>query len=83
SDQYDVKLQIAGFNLGYDETVVRPGGREGSLSIWYFAKGDFIAVDAINDAKAYVTGKKLLEMGRNAPSAVISDAAADLKQLLA
>ncbi|MBW8321077.1 MAG: FAD-dependent oxidoreductase, partial [Rhizobium sp.] len=83
SDQYDVKLQIAGFNLGYDETVVRPGGREGSLSIWYFAKGEFIAVDAINDAKAYVTGKKLLEMGRNAPSAVVSDAAADLKQLLA
>ncbi|MFN3961311.1 MAG: NAD(P)/FAD-dependent oxidoreductase, partial [Parvularculaceae bacterium] len=35
SDQYDVKLQIAGFNLGYDETVTRPGAREGSLSIWY------------------------------------------------
>ncbi|MGX5665701.1 FAD-dependent oxidoreductase [Rhizobium daejeonense] len=83
SDQYDVKLQIAGFNLGYDDTVVRPGAREGSLSIWYFAGGEFIAVDAINDAKAYVTGKKLLELGRSIDKAVIADPSADLKVLLA
>ncbi len=83
SDQYDVKLQIAGFNLGYDETVVRPGAREGSLSIWYFHAGDFIAVDAINDAKAYVTGKKLLDMGRSVDRATIADPALDLKTLIA
>lgn len=82
SDQYDVKLQIAGFNLGYDETLVRPGMREGSVSIWYFRDGRFVAVDAINDAKAYVTGKKLLDLGIEPDRAVLSDAAADLKQLL-
>lgn len=83
SDQYDVKLQIAGFNLGYDETVVRPGARDGSLSVWYFHAGDFIAVDAINDAKAYVTGKKLLDMGRSVDRATIADPALDLKTLIA
>lgn len=83
SDQYDVKLQIAGFNLGYDQTVVRPGAREGSLSIWYFLGKDFIAVDAINDAKAYVTGKKLLELGKPVDPALISDPELDLKSLLA
>lgn len=83
SDQYDVKLQIAGFNLGYDQTVVRPGAREGSLSIWYFEGSDFIAVDAINDAKAYVTGKKLLELGKSVDPALISDPELDLKSLLA
>lgn len=82
SDQYEVKLQIAGFNLGYDETLMRPGAREGSLSVWYFRQGQFIAVDAINDAKAYVTGKKLLDTGRQPERAVLLDAAADLKQLL-
>lgn len=82
SDQYDVKLQIAGFNLGYDETVVRPGMREGSVSVWYFRNERFVAVDAINDAKAYVTGKKLLESGIEPDRALLSDAAADLKQLL-
>ncbi|MHB0953118.1 MAG: NAD(P)/FAD-dependent oxidoreductase [Allorhizobium sp.] len=82
SDQYDVKLQITGFNLGYDETVVRQGARENSLSVWYYKNGRFIAVDAINDAKAYVTGKKLLELGRSADKAVIADPSSDLKQLL-
>ncbi len=82
SDQYEVKLQIAGFNLGYDETLSRKGAREGSLSVWYFREGRLIAVDAINDAKAYVTGKKLLDTGRQPDRAVLADAAADLKQLL-
>lgn len=82
SDQYDVKLQIAGFNLGYDETLVRPGAREGSLSVWYFRRGSFIAVDAINDAKAYVSGKKMLESGIEPDRAMLADPGTDLKQLL-
>lgn len=83
SDQYDVKLQIAGFNAGYDETVLRPGQREGSHSIWYFRQGHFIAVDAINDAKAYVSGKKLLDLGREPDRAILADHSTDLKLLLA
>jgi 3-phenylpropionate/trans-cinnamate dioxygenase ferredoxin reductase subunit len=83
SDQYDVKLQIAGFNLGYDETLLRPGPREGAHSVWYFKNGTFIAVDAINDAKAYVCGKKMLESGINPDKTILADASADLKQLLA
>lgn len=83
SDQYDVKLQIAGFNLGYDSTVLRPGQREGSYSIWYYEAGTLIAVDAINDAKAYVAGKKLLDSGRSVDVAIISDPDLDLKSLLA
>ena len=83
SDQYDVKLQIAGFNLGYDETVQRAGVRDGSVSVWYFRQGRFIAVDAVNDARAYVAGKKLLDLGRNVTPAQIADPATDLKLLLA
>lgn len=82
SDQYDVKLQIAGFGLGHDETIVRPGQREGSVSVWYFRQGRFIAVDAINDAKAYVTGKKLLDLGITPDRALLQDPAVDLKTLL-
>ena len=83
SDQYDVKLQIAGFGLGHDETLVRPGQREGSVSVWYFRQGKLIAVDAINDAKAYVTGKKLLEAGITPDRAALVDPQTDLKSLLA
>lgn len=82
SDQYDVKLQIAGFNLGYDATVSRVGTREGSRSIWYYREGQLVAVDAINDAKAYVTGKKLLDANRTVEPSVIADPTVDLKSLL-
>lgn len=81
SDQYDVKLQIAGFCMGYDDTLVRAGQREGSVSVWYFRQGRFIAVDAVNDAKAYVVGKKLLEMGRTPDRGLLEDPATDLKAL--
>lgn len=83
SDQYDVKLQIAGFNAGYDETVLRPGAREGASSVWYFKNGELIAVDAVNDAKAYVVGKKLLDAG--GPLQVrdaVADPGTDLKTLV-
>ncbi|MCW0000531.1 NAD(P)/FAD-dependent oxidoreductase [Pararhizobium sp. YC-54] len=82
SDQYDVKLQIAGFGLGHDETVVRKGQREGSVSVWYFAAGKLIAVDALNDAKAYVTGKKLIDLGLTPDRALLEDPQTDLKTLL-
>lgn len=82
SDQYDVKLQIAGFNLGYDETLVRLGAREGTHSVWYFRDGRFVSVDAINDATAYVVGRKLLELGITPNRAVLANPAGDLKELL-
>ncbi|MCJ8507635.1 NAD(P)/FAD-dependent oxidoreductase [Rhizobium lemnae] len=83
SDQYDVKLQIAGLNLGFDETFVRPGARPGSQSIWYFREKRFVAVDAINDAKAYVTGKKLLDSNMPLNRSILEDPTRDLKELLA
>ena len=53
------------------------------MSIWYFRAGDLIAVDAINDAKAYVAGKKMLENGITPPKESLADSSFDLKQLLA
>ncbi len=80
SDQYDAKLQIAGLNQGYDRVVVRDGGA--ARSHWYFAGETFLAVDAMNDPRAYMVGKRLLEMGRGIASDVAADASADLKPLL-
>jgi len=79
SDQYDVKLQIAGLNRGYDATVLRPGKREHSQSVWYFAGDRLLAIDAMNDALAYALGKKILEAGRTLPKAAAADPTSDLK----
>ena len=80
SDQYDVKLQIAGLNRGSDDAVPRPGKREGSQSVWYFAGDRLIAVDAMNDALAYALGKKIIEAHRTIPKEVAGDPSADLKR---
>jgi 3-phenylpropionate/trans-cinnamate dioxygenase ferredoxin reductase subunit len=82
SDQYDVKLQIAGLNRGYDQVVVRPGKRPGSQSVWYYREHALIAVDAMNDALAYALGKKALEAGKTIDAAIAGDPAADLKAAL-
>jgi 3-phenylpropionate/trans-cinnamate dioxygenase ferredoxin reductase subunit len=83
SDQYDVKLQIAGLNRGYDQVVVRPGKRLGSQSVWYYRQGALIAVDAMNDALAYAFGKKALESGKTISPAQAADPVVDLKAAIA
>ncbi|MBA4326309.1 MAG: pyridine nucleotide-disulfide oxidoreductase [Rhodobacter sp.] len=80
SDQYDLKLQIAGLNIGYDHIVTRKG--EGDVaSFWYYRGAELLAVDAMNDSRAYMVGKRLIEMGKSpAPEVIVSTP--DLKALL-
>ena len=82
SDQYDIKLQIAGLNSGYTHVVTRPGDKTGSTSFWYYAGDTLLAVDAMNDPRAYMIGKRLIEAGKTADPAVVADPDADLKPLL-
>ncbi|KPQ07284.1 MAG: ferredoxin--NAD+ reductase [Rhodobacteraceae bacterium HLUCCA12] len=80
SDQFDLKLQIAGLNTGYDRVVIRQ--TEGARSHWYYAGTRFLAVDALNDARAFMLGKRLLEAGRSPDPALVADPGCDLKSLL-
>lgn len=82
SDQYDVKLQIAGLNTGYDRVVTRQGEREGSVSFWYFRGGELLAVDAMNDPRAYMVGKRLIEAGKSPDAGAVADPGTDLKTLM-
>ncbi|XDA97847.1 FAD-dependent oxidoreductase [Sulfitobacter sp. LCG007] len=81
SDQYDVKLQIAGLNTGYDRVVTRPGAG-GSVSYWYYRDGSLVAVDAMNDARGYMVGKRLIDMGKSPDPETVANPDADLKPLL-
>ncbi len=82
SDQYDVKLQIAGLNTGYDRIVTRPADADGGASFWYFAADRLLAVDAMNDARAYMVGKRLIDMGKSPAPEAVANPATDLKALL-
>ncbi len=81
SDQYDTKLQIAGLNTGYDRIVIRDNGA-GARAHWYYQGDVLLAVDAMNDPRAYMVGKRLIEAGQSADAAALQDLGIDLKSLL-
>lgn len=81
SDQYDIKLQIAGLNTGYDHIVTR--ANEGaSISFWYYKGDTLLAVDAMNAPRDYMIGKRLIEAGKSPDRAAIADPETDMKALL-
>lgn len=80
SDQYDVKLQIAGLNTGYDQIVTRKG--ENAVSYWYYGGETLLAVDAMNDPRGYMIGKRMIENGISPDKAIVADPTSDLKSLL-
>ncbi|MEM9785459.1 MAG: FAD-dependent oxidoreductase [Pseudomonadota bacterium] len=82
SDQFDCKLQIAGLNRGYSEVYIRKGDAPGIQSNWYYKGGKLLAVDAMNDPRNYMIGKRLIEAGRSPAPATIMDPATDMKSLL-
>ena len=81
SDQYDCKLQIVGLNLGHDSTVIRPGPNDDVMSVWYYAGDRLLAIDAMNDPKAYAFGRKIIEDNKNPPKEVVADPETDLKAI--
>ena len=81
SDQYDVTLQIAGLGQGHDRIVTREGqGR--ARSHWYYKGDTLLAVDAMNAAKDYMVGRRLIEAGRTPDPAAVTDPGVDMKSLL-
>ena len=80
SDQYDVKLQIAGLNQGFDNVVARTG--DAGRSHWYYKAGQLLAVDAMNDPRAYMVAKRLIEAGKTVDPALAAGPSSDLKALL-
>ena len=80
SDQYDCKLQIAGLNTGYDQVVTRQG--ENSVSYWYYKENQLVALDAMNDPRAYMVGKRLIEAGKSPAQDAVGNPETDLKELL-
>jgi 3-phenylpropionate/trans-cinnamate dioxygenase ferredoxin reductase subunit len=78
SDQYDVKLQIAGLSQGYDEVALRGDPSSRSFAAYYLARGRLIAVDAINSPREFSLGKKLVSAGFEIDADVLRDPRTDV-----
>ena len=61
SDQFDLKLQIAGLSHGHDDVVTRGDHRAGrGFSCFYFKQGRLIAADCINRPQEFLFSKKVI-----------------------
>jgi 3-phenylpropionate/trans-cinnamate dioxygenase ferredoxin reductase component len=58
SDQYDIKLQIAGLADGFDSTDTVGDPASAHFSVEYRRDGRLIAVDAVNDARAHMLSRR-------------------------
>lgn len=61
SDQYDLKLQIAGLSQGYDQMVIRGDVQHSrSFAAFYLQAGRLIAADCVNRPQEFMLSKKLI-----------------------
>ncbi len=82
SDQYDIKLQIAGLNQGYDQLVIR-GDRHNSdsFAVFYFKEKKLIAADCVNRPLEFMISKKIIHENIPIHPDDFADESVDLKQL--
>jgi 3-phenylpropionate/trans-cinnamate dioxygenase ferredoxin reductase subunit len=82
SDQYDVKLQMAGLAISCDSHVIRGEPETGRFSIWHFKSEKLRAVEAVNMPLDYMAGRRLLEAGISPSIGQARDSSFRLKRLL-
>jgi len=73
SEQYDLKIQIAGISANFDNHIVKYNQAKEQFTVYYFQKNKIVAVDAINDQKAFMNGKKLIKLKREIPVEAIKN----------
>ena len=83
SDQYDLKLQIAGLSQDYDEIVVRGDPKDRKFAAFYLRNGTLIAVDAINSPPEFLASKKLIMSGAKLAPDVLGDTSISMKDIAA
>ena len=83
SDQYDMKLQIAGLSAGYDEAVVRGNPDEGgSFAVFYLKDGVLIATDTVNRAPEHMMSRRLIAAKAKIPAERLADENISMKEMV-
>lgn len=82
SDQYNLKLQIAGLSQDYEQVVVRGSMATDSFIVFYLQGGALIAVDSVNRPADFMMGKKLVAGRARVDASLLADDSVPLKSLV-
>jgi len=83
SDQYELKLQIAGLIDGADQTVRRGDPEMGRFAIFHLKQGRLIACEAVNAPPEYMGAQKLIAAGASPDPEKLRDPDVAMRALLA
>ncbi len=60
SDQYDLKLQVAGFPFDVDQTIVRGNPAEARFAVFHLSNQRLCQVEAVNAPAEFMGGRQLI-----------------------
>jgi 3-phenylpropionate/trans-cinnamate dioxygenase ferredoxin reductase subunit len=81
SDQYDLKLQIAGLARPTDTLVQRGDPASRKFAVFHLRDGVVAAVEAVNAAPEYLVGKKMIADGKTIAAETLADMSIPMKQM--
>ena len=81
SDQYDLKLQIAGLAKPGDRIVLRGDPAARKFAVFHLRDGAVAAVEAVNAAPEYLIGRKLIADGAPVAPERLADTAIPMKNI--
>jgi 3-phenylpropionate/trans-cinnamate dioxygenase ferredoxin reductase subunit len=81
SDQFDIRLQIAGLTAGFDQTVVRGTMESRKFSVFYFSDRHLLGVDSINRPADNLDARKLIAARKQVTPEQAADESISLKDL--
>ena len=81
SDQYDIKLQIAGMPIGVDNILIRGSISEAKFAVFHL-KGTIIkAVEAVNSPAEFMMGRKLIGAGKAVNREILQNPAISMRDV--
>jgi 3-phenylpropionate/trans-cinnamate dioxygenase ferredoxin reductase subunit len=81
SDQYDLKLQIAGLARSGDQIVVRGDPAARKFAVFHLRVGAVAAVEAVNAPSEYLVGRKLIAGGARVAPERLADTSIPMKSI--
>ncbi len=82
SDQYDLKLQIAGVSLSPDKLVIRGAPEDAKFAVFHLLEGRVLAVEAVNAPGEFMAGKQMIAKRITPDVERLADVDTQLKSLL-
>ena len=83
SDQYDLKLQIAGYAFDVDEIVIRGDPASGKFAVFHMAGDQLQSVEAVNSPQEFMGGRLLIGNRKAVDKSKLADPAVSMKEVAA